>query len=390
MRRKPIGVLIIAAITAGLAGAPATIATATAPQSDLQSWARGPVRLLMLPDELDLLQQISDPVQGRAFIEWFWARRNPEPAAPVNEFRRGFLDEVAYVDKEFGEGPQSPGWATGRGRIYLLMGRPEAVLSTERRFFVDGALRSLTLWQYRDQRTRGRVVRFAFVTTDTGTKLAIARGDSGLAPAQEESLRIARELLVHDPSAGRLGIVDYRDAGPLPLQAELTTNGSGVMARLSLPLEQLLGQPDGNRIRYRFRIVALQANGGMLPESSDVLEIHIGPDEFRTWSDQMLHIAVWLPPGARAIRIIEEPTGRTAIVAMQATVPGGAQAIGHKLAVTSLLGGRGVAVAYLPVCPERHPRAEALLVAASDPNAIVIEPLPGGQLALAMPPEEGG
>ncbi len=389
MRRKPIGVLIIAAITAGSAGVPATITAATASQSDLQSWARGPVRLLMLPDELDLLDQISDPVQGQAFISWFWARRNPEPAAPVNEFRREFLDRVAYVDKEFGEGPRSPGWATGRGRIYLLLGRPESVLCTQRRFFVDGALRSLTMWQYRDQRTSGRVVRFAFVTTESGTKLAIAKGDTGLAPLQDESLRLARELLVHDPSAGRFGIVDYRDAGSLPLQAELTTNGDGVMARLSLPLEQLLGEPDGDRILYRFRILALQATGEMRLESSDVLEIGIGPDEFRTWSDQMLHIAVWLPPGARVIHLIEEPTGRTAVVAMQASRPGGTQAIGRKLAVTSVLNGRGVAVAYFPVCPERHPRAEAVLVDASDPNAIVIEPLPGGQLALAMPPEEG-
>lgn len=389
MRRKPIGVLIIAAIIAGIAGVPATVATAAASQSDLQSWASGPVRLLMLPDEFDLLEQISDPVQGRAFIDWFWARRNPEPEAPVNKFRREFLDRVAYVDKEFGEGPQSLGWATGRGRIYLLLGRPEAVLSTERRFFVDGALRSLTIWQYRDQRTSGRVVRFAFVTTEFGTKLAIAKGDSGLAPAQDESLRVARELLVHDPSAGRFGIVDYRDAGSLPVQVELTTNGDGVMARLSLPLEQLLGEPDGDQIRYRFRIVALQATGGMRPESSDVLEIHIGPDEFRTWSDQMLHIAVWLPPGARVIHLIEEPTGRTAVVAMRASAPGGAQAIGRKLAVTSLLGGRGVAVAYFPVCPERHPRAEAVLVDASDPDAIIIEPLPGGRMALAMPPQEG-
>lgn len=389
MRRKPIGVLIIAAIVAGIAGVPASIATAAASQSDLESWASGPVGLLMLPDELDLLEQISDPVQEQAFIEWFWARRNPEPSAPVNAFRREFIDRVAYVDKEFGEGPRFPGWATGRGRIYLLLGRPRAVLRTERRFFVDGALRSLTLWKYQDKRTSGRVVRFAFVTTDSGTKLAIPRGENGLPLAQHESLRRAREVLVHDPSAGRFGIVDYRDAESLPMEAVLTTNGDGVMARLSLPLEQLLGEPDGHQIRYRFRIVTLHAGTGMRPESSDLLEIGLGPDEFRTWSDQMLHIAVWLPSGVHTIHVIEEPTGRTAVVRMQASTPGAAEAIGRKLGMMPLLGGRGVAVAYFPVCPERHPRAEAILVDASDPDAIVIEPLPGGRLALALPPEEG-
>ena len=388
MRRKPIGVLIIAAIVASIAGVPAKIATAAASQSDLESWASGPVGLLMLPDELDLLEQISDPVQEQAFIEWFWARRNPEPSA-VNAFRREFIDRVAYVDKEFGEGPRFPGWATGRGRIYLLLGRPKAILRTERRFFVDGALRSLALWQYQDKRTSGRVVRFAFVTTDSGAKLAIPRGESGLPLAQHESLRRARELLVRDPSAGRFGIVDYRDAGSLPIEAVLTTNGDGVMARLSLPLEQLLGEPDGDQIRYRFRIVTLQAGTGMRPESSDLLEISLGPDEFRTWSDQRLHIAVWLPSGVHTIRVIEEPTGRTAVVRMQASTSGAAEAIGRKLGMMPLLGGRGVAVAYFPVCPERHPRAEAILVDASDPDAIVIEPLPGGRLALALPPEEG-
>ena len=120
-----------------------------------------------------------------------------------------------------------------------------------------------------------------------------------------------------------------------------------------------------------------------------MLEIGLGPDEFRTWSDQMLHIAVWLPSGVHTIRVIEEPTGRTAVVRMQASTPGAAEAIGRKLGMMPLLGGRGVAVAYFPVCPERHPRAEAILVDASDPDAIVIEPLPGGRLALALPPEEG-
>lgn len=389
MRRKPVGVLILAAITAGVVSVPATIASAAAPQSDLQRWASGAVSLLMLPDEFELLEQISDPLQGQVFIEWFWARRNPEPSAPVNAFRREFLDRVAYVNKEFGDGPGTPGWATGRGRIYLLLGRPEAVLRTERRFFVDGALRSLTMWRYRDQRTSGRAVGFAFVTTDSGTKLAVENGHNGLAPAQDEALRLARELLVRDPSMGRFAIADYRRPQSLPLQVELTTNGNGVMARLTLSFDELLGEPAGDQIRYRFRIIALPTVAGMPPESSDVLEIVIGPDEYRTWSDELLHIAVWMPPGARVIRIVEEPTGRSAVVAMHASAPGGAQAIGRTLAVTPLLGGDGVAVAYFPVCPERHPRAEAVLVDASDPGAVVIEPLPGGRMALAMPVEEG-
>jgi len=386
MRTRPVGVLILAALTAGL---PAKVAPASASQSDSPGQVSGPVRLLMLPEELDQLGRISSAGEQQAFIEWFWERRNPEPEGPRNEFRHEYLDRVAFVDKEFGEGPHSPGWATGRGRIYLLMGPPQANFVTSRRFYVDHALRALTVWQYQDRRTLGRIVRFAFVTTESGTKLAIAQGDSGLAPEQNDSLRQARELLVRDPSAGRFGIVDYRDAGPLPLQAELTTNGDGIMASLQLPLNQLLGEPHGDQIRYRFRIVALRTAAGMRPESSDLMEIDIGPEEFRTWSDQMLHIAVWLPSGSDSIRVIEEPTGRTATVRMQASAPGGTRAIGVRLAMTPLLGGRGVAVAYFPVCPDRHPRAEAVLVDAADPDAIVIEPLPGGRLALAMPPGEG-
>ncbi len=389
MRRKPIGVLIIAAISGGLICAPTSSAMAAAPQTDLSSWASGPVQLLMLPDELEVASQISDPDRAQAFVDWFWARRNRTSNGPTNEFRREFIDRVAYVDKEFSEGPDSPGWATGRGRIYLLLGQPEAVFTTQRRFFVDGALRSLTVWQYQERRAIEGVVRFAFVTTEAGTKLAMAPGDNGFSLAQEDCLRLARERLIHDPAAGSFAVVDYRDAAALPIQVEMTTNGAGVMAHLSLPLQELLGEPQGDRIRYRFRIVAVGTAGGMRPESSDVLEIGLGPDEFSTWSGQRLHIAVWLPPGARDIRLIEEPTGRVAVVAMQATVPGGTQAVGRRLAVTALLDGRGVAVAYLPVCPEKHPRAEAVLVEAGDPDAIVIEPLPGGQLALVAPPEEG-
>jgi len=69
---------------------------------------------LSLPTELD---------RGR-FIESFWAKRDPNPRTPENEFKLEYYRRIALANKFFGAGG-IPGWKTDRGRFYILLGPPK-------------------------------------------------------------------------------------------------------------------------------------------------------------------------------------------------------------------------------------------------------------------------
>lgn len=68
--------------------------------------------------------QALPPDQREAFIEDFWARRDPDPDNPENQYQDEYLRRVAAANQLFsGEG--GPGFRTDRGRIYVLLGPPD-------------------------------------------------------------------------------------------------------------------------------------------------------------------------------------------------------------------------------------------------------------------------
>ncbi len=64
---------------AGVAGLVALVVACAERQPplppELQAWAQGPARWLMLPAELREFSHLHDPAAARAFIEDFWRRR---------------------------------------------------------------------------------------------------------------------------------------------------------------------------------------------------------------------------------------------------------------------------------------------------------------------------
>ncbi len=90
---------------------------------ELVRWAEGPVRWLLVPEEWRELRQAKQPAEAVAFIERFWARRNPDPSKAVNSFREIFSRRVEAADILYGdEGLQ--GSLTDRGRALILLGSP--------------------------------------------------------------------------------------------------------------------------------------------------------------------------------------------------------------------------------------------------------------------------
>ena len=88
----------------------------------LRRWPREYVRWIITDTENKRYQSLGTDQERLEFIENFWARRDPFPETPENEYRAEYLERMAFVLRRFAAG--KPGWATDRGRIYLLLGPP--------------------------------------------------------------------------------------------------------------------------------------------------------------------------------------------------------------------------------------------------------------------------
>lgn len=83
--------------------------------------------LLMTTEEQARFQEIETPKAQENFIEEFWQRRNPHPGSPVNDLREEISSRVDFCNNWFRESPSlHPGWYTDRGRIYIVLGPPDA------------------------------------------------------------------------------------------------------------------------------------------------------------------------------------------------------------------------------------------------------------------------
>jgi GWxTD domain-containing protein len=90
-----------------------------------QEWRRGPEKFLLTNEEEKAWKSVSSDEQAAAFIDLFWARRDPTDGTPRNEFREEFLSRVRYSDSAFEE-KRMRGAITQRGQVYILLGPPES------------------------------------------------------------------------------------------------------------------------------------------------------------------------------------------------------------------------------------------------------------------------
>ncbi len=74
--------------------------------------------------ELEPLKQATGADRKTLWME-FWARRDPNPETPENEFLMEFFERVRYANVNFSY--FGPGWKTDRGRIYIRRGPPDSI-----------------------------------------------------------------------------------------------------------------------------------------------------------------------------------------------------------------------------------------------------------------------
>lgn len=110
-----------------------TLATAAyaEPPSRYSDWPNGPVKWLMTGEDQKAWRAVRNDDAARQFIALFWARRDPTPGTPENEFHDQFDRRVAWADIAFARHGLR-GALSDPGRVYILLGAPES--STVPRF----------------------------------------------------------------------------------------------------------------------------------------------------------------------------------------------------------------------------------------------------------------
>jgi GWxTD domain-containing protein len=187
-----------------------------------KKWLDEDVRWIITDEERSAFKQLSNDEERDQFIEAFWARRDPTPDTPENEFKEEHYRRIAYANEHFAAG--IPGWKTDRGRIYVMYGPADEIEShpsggTYQRPMEEGGGSTSTFpfetWRYRYLDDVGQEVIIEFVDT-------CMCGDYHMTMDRSE-----KDALLYTPGAG---LTLYEQMG----MANKTARFNGGMERLGL------------------------------------------------------------------------------------------------------------------------------------------------------------
>ena len=116
---------------------------------DAKKWL-DEVKPIILPDEEKTYRDLKDKADVAEFQKIFWARRDPDLETPANEYQVEYQKARAEADTRY-RVAATPGSLTDCGRVYILLGPPDAVKKGEA---ADGSIpgrRAPETWTYRDR-----------------------------------------------------------------------------------------------------------------------------------------------------------------------------------------------------------------------------------------------
>src|SRR5205085_9199700 len=137
-----------------------------------KKWLDEDVRWIITDEERSAFKQLSNDEERDQFIEAFWARRDPTPDTPENEFKEEHYRRIAYANEHFAAG--IPGWKSDRGRIYIMYGPADEIEShpsggSYERPMEEGGGETSTFpfeqWRYRYLEDIGQEIIIEFVDT---------------------------------------------------------------------------------------------------------------------------------------------------------------------------------------------------------------------------------
>lgn len=137
----------LAAVVVALVGLAPAAALAQKLDKDAKKWL-DEVRPIILAEEEKTYRAIKDKGDRAEFQKIFWARRDPNPDTPQNEYQDEYMRLKAEADAQF-KVAGTPGSQTDCGRVFLLLGKPDAIKSEP--VGETPMLRTAETWTYRDR-----------------------------------------------------------------------------------------------------------------------------------------------------------------------------------------------------------------------------------------------
>lgn len=163
------------------------------------AWLKEDVRWIITDEERAAFTLLKSDQERDQFIEQFWRRRDPTPETPLNEFKQEHYQRLLYANQHFAT-PDTPGWRTDRGRIYIVYGKPDGVTSAYKR---DERAET---WRYRYIDGLGHDVQIEFVDRcRCGNLLQVT--DLEQLKAAQQGVRIIDPVLF----SGTVPIVRFKD-----------------------------------------------------------------------------------------------------------------------------------------------------------------------------------
>ena len=91
-------------------------------------WLNEDVAYIITDAERRAFESLRSDEEREHFSEQFWQRRDPNPGAGVNAFKKEHYRRLQYANDRFGTAT-TDGWKTDRGRIYITYGPPDEIES---------------------------------------------------------------------------------------------------------------------------------------------------------------------------------------------------------------------------------------------------------------------
>ncbi|HEY3120522.1 MAG TPA: GWxTD domain-containing protein [Vicinamibacteria bacterium] len=104
---------------------------------------------IMLPQEERIFRDLKKEDRAE-FQKIFWARRDPSPETPENEFQAEYQKARAEADRRFSV-PGRTGSTTDCGRLFILLGEPASIKRQPSEGSTSPGGRDPEVWTYRDR-----------------------------------------------------------------------------------------------------------------------------------------------------------------------------------------------------------------------------------------------
>lgn len=122
-----------------------------------EAWGKSAVHFLFTEEEAAAWKNIKTDEEAQAFINLFWARRDPTPATPRNEFKETIEARIKAADERFGTTGRKKvtGSMSDRGMVLVVFGQPSRI--SRRQAAAAGDVvgnEHYQIWLYEGENTR--------------------------------------------------------------------------------------------------------------------------------------------------------------------------------------------------------------------------------------------